>query len=256
MYQVGEGNLLQYHLMGDQEINNMSIDDLIRQSNWSSEIFRQVLISISTRNGFKNFSAAYCPEEIDLSFLKVGISQLSELTTETGVEHAVTYFADISRGSLVKSGRVTRGSSSNVRVDTVPEPGRERWQIPVMSAHVHPINDSSFLVAHGFSGEDFMYLLTNRTQKAMIMICQNRLFLVLKTSVTRVCTDNKSRENVIEEINDEVIQSQQRISSVTTPIEVMRELVRFNRELCVMFGLTLYIGDNENFVAKRSRVVV
>lgn len=106
----------------------------------------------------------------------------------------------------------------------------------VGSAHTHPTNTFAE-TAHGMSGEDYTELLSDPSEQFALMAWGEGDFrmVVLKTSVTPNKMSQEDVKTRIKKLEDEFLHGKSGIS--------MKDVVDFNKMMCLEFGLTMYLAD-------------
>lgn len=157
------------------------------------------------------------------------VDDLRKRTEKTGREHGEPVFVDVERESLV-FGRITMGTNEHTRVDATPQPGRELLQRIIATMHAHPKVE----VAHGLSTQDYLQLLSYERLQAEMLVFDENMIMVLKTSVTPNNDINVNLEHKLQDLDSDYFRSG--ISPVVS-------LIDFNKAVCSEFGLVMYMGN-------------
>ncbi len=209
-------------------------------SHWNWDDFKRVMVNLTLLN--INLPGETRPESLHLQGFRPKLDKLSLEAEQRGVEIARAGFVDSQRKTLI-FGKTTAGNSHSVTLNVDPEPGRERFQAPVLSMHVHPESP-------GFSGQDFLHLLGSSSMKSMFMLLGNTDFIVMKTTFT---PDLLSVDDINHRLNHLLKECRLDSSGETGGLgSFLIKLVRFNKLVCLEYGLTMYVaGKSDKDLAKR-----
>ncbi len=230
-----------------------TLDEMTKPRNWESLRIRQVLISLGTVGGGISVPSYNRPDTIEIKGWHDIVEDLSKRSKELGVEHSRPLFVDARNQKLQFANKICVGTHGQVITDwTPPDTSRSRDFARIGLVHTHPSGKEAYLTAHGFSGSDFISLLSNPEQQvSMISYGDNNRILLLKTSVT---PNNLSAENIrrdIKVLEDEFL-GKLKTGSV---VQAMQSVVDFNKAACTEYGLTMYVADkNSNDTFKRVNV--
>ncbi|MBX9765089.1 hypothetical protein K2X83_00405 [Patescibacteria group bacterium] len=209
------------------------LDEISAPRHWDSEIFSKVLVALAKVGRGASISGSKRPESIHLQGLRPFVDKLIAETAKTGKEHARVFFADVDKGTLV-GGKTTRGNSDSVHLNFDTQPGRDKFQKPVLTVHVHP--DS--IASHGFSAQDYAVFLSDLRQQAMmIAYSPTSRLMILKTSVT----PNSSRDSVLARIKGTEADFIQKFKT-----DPLASVVEFNKTVCIELGLVLYLASEKS----------
>jgi len=155
-----------------------------------------------------------------------------------GVETGRTILADLQEGVL-KFGKLSLGTKSNVQLSNETETGKERVQVSVMKIHVHNshgvvagANDFSAL-----SPGDFRTFLSCPDQVEMVFDRQVSM-AVVKTNVTPFYSN---QERLAKEIDDAMGPHVVMTSEGLAWSASMGSGVRATKDMCLLFGLVCYM---------------
>lgn len=219
------------------------LDDLTQNLIWSWWRFREVLITLGQIGPGGYIPASHRPNYVHLDGLMRDFTELRDLSRKRGgLETSRAVFVDRGRDCLVFSGKTGVGTEKTGRLYMNPQPGRESFQIPIMTIHVHPGVEAS----RGLSDVDYVTFLSDPCQVAMVMIWEGGTLFALKTTATS------------EKIQPEIAQSRvsgNRKDTLENPWMHMnweQALLAFNKAVCTDFGLTLYeAAHKSNMIARR-----
>lgn len=214
------------------------LEQLTENKHWDSGQFNQVMVALGVLGGGQAVPARNRPESIHLQNYRRVFEDLLKRSKETDKEHCRTIFVDKEKRSIVMSEKISIGTENRVIMHTTPQPGREKFQKLIGSVHTHPLGKGLDFSAHGLSGQDYRSFLSDPRQQFMIITYGGSVrMLVLKTSVT----PNNIGVNFIE----------RKISTIETDSFgsekfSISQIVKFNKGVCLEFGLTFYKANKES----------
>ncbi len=230
--------------LGDKE----ALDRLTEPSNWDYSAFKTVLLALAMMGNGQSVPAHNAPDHISLSGWEYDIKELSGACLSRGVEYSRAIFADIGKKALVMSGKTAIGTESSSWLVLTKQPGREFFQKRIASIHTHPTIWSA--LPHGFSGTDYEQFLADNEQQAMVICYGDRLLLTLKTTAFSWKMSKETISRRIEECKRDFLNFRELDLE-----ESNAAVVRFNKMICVEFGLSLYRGlQREQFTLNRIKV--
>jgi hypothetical protein len=218
------------------------MEELARPHSWTYERLRKVFIASAIYD--EDIPGSCAPETIDLGRLARHIKELTAKAAFDGNEWSRVFLVDVGKKALLQ-GKTTRGDRCSVLSDWSTEPGRERMQKRSFCVHTHPMATQS--IPQGFSDGDYQGLLCDRQQRAIIMVCGGSVMMVLQTSSTPRVASPKGLERRLDMIEREARKGARTPGSADWIID-------FNKQVCLQFGLCLYIGGEDGRM-KRVRVV-
>ncbi len=218
-----------------------AIRQMTESSAWDSTQFNQILVALATVGNGESIPAANCPNTIQLQRWRKFIDDLLDRTSRSNREHARAVLADTQKKTILMSGKISAGSESEVNVRLSKQPGRERHQSVVATIHTHP-TESGHNMSHGFSGQDYISLLSEPEQQAILVAYGNDYrLMVLKTSVTPNDLEQDQVERRIKQLREEYLGS-----DVARPENQFAQLIHFNKAVCTEFGLVFYMASRES----------
>lgn len=216
----------------------ITLERLTQPKNWDYDLFKRVLLFLRQTKSSYAIPAINRPDSIHLQGLGETISKLLRLTLESSSEHAQMLFIDHGHNSLV-TGKITKGSATQVRLNTDKQPGRELFQTAIGSFHTHPTNGGGEQLAHGLSGQDYKTLLSDNKQQLMVIAFgANTRIMVLKTSVTPTDISSQSLSNRMCDCENDYLSAKDKNPMVA--------VVNFNKSVCTEFGLLMYVADQQS----------
>ncbi len=225
-----------------QDAARSIMEQLTRRFTWSYDRFRRVLVASAVLE--HDIPAAHRPDYVDLGKLAEHVALLGARTAKDGRAWCRVFLVDIEKRTLIQ-GKTTSGSPRSVVADWSKQRGREAVQKRSFSIHIHPLFAAT--VAQGFSDTDYGVFLHDREQRAMIMGCGDSLLMILQTTATPFVFSPETTKARIDSIEQDTI-------GPTPGSRFPEKLVDFNREVCVQFALTLYVGGEDGRM-KRTQVV-
>lgn len=212
-------------------VREAKLNELAAVPNWEWPRFRDILVLLALIGKGQYLPAVRLPDSICLDGLQTTILELQAISRQRqGRETSRVIFADRGRLGLVISGKTHVGTQSTTRMIMTPEPGRENYQIPVLTVHIHP----DVLTAAGFSDMDYVAFLSDFLLIGMVMRFKQGVFLALKTSATRPRMEPGYPNHMITEACKEFLESYR------MAINPRQAVTDFNKTICLEFGLTLY----------------
>ncbi|OGC03310.1 hypothetical protein A2276_00090 [candidate division WOR-1 bacterium RIFOXYA12_FULL_43_27] len=172
------------------------------------------------------------PDTIKIGFLSQITRRLSDLTRGSGLEHARTFLVSTLESKLIASNEITRGTETSVKLS---------WSFPstFLNAykrsgfvHTHPGSETAGL---HFSGRDFKTFIGDEEQVFMMVAWQQTTMLVLKTTATPRL-NQEAMERTIDKLEREYLFGRRSLV----------ELMAFTKQVCVEFGLVLYMAYSSN----------
>jgi hypothetical protein len=213
---------------------------------WNWDRFRSILIYQGRIGEGCYIPAAQRPDYIYLDGFLPTINELRQISAQrNGRESSRVGLVDRERHKLVISGKTVVGTDSQVHLNMGSEPGREAFQLPILTIHVHPDKGGE----RGLSNQDYISFLTDRRQVMMMICFRGGVMFTMKTSSTRKIISSETATKWVSGVLKEMmIQKSQ--------LNLPGALLAFNKEICLEFGLTLYqaLVPSEN-VARRIEVV-
>lgn len=133
------------------------------------------------------------------------------------------------------------GTDRNMKMDyTLPDPTRPRDFVVIGYVHTHPTHSESFATGHGMSPQDYYALLGRHDQQvAMISFGENSRLLAMKTSVTPNGLDPETVKARVNDVKKDFLHLTYDLPGT------MKAVVDFNRNVCLEFGLTMYMATKE-----------
>jgi hypothetical protein len=139
------------------------------------------------------------------------------------------------------SNKISVGTSGEVAMQIIPQPGREKFQTFIGSIHTHPIDHGLDFRAYGLSDEDYRIFLSDLRQQFMVITFGDSVrMLVMKTSVS---PNNLEQESIKKRILDITAEF---FAARVSPTQFLAQFVDFNKTVCVEFGLTFYMANKES----------
>jgi hypothetical protein len=213
---------------------------------WNWDRFRSILICQGRIGEGCYIPAAQRPDYIYLDGFLPTINELRQISSQrNGRESSRVGLVDRERQKLVISGKTVVGTDSQVHLNMGSQPGREAFQLPILTIHFHPDKGGE----RGLSNQDYISFLTDRRQVMMMICFRGGVMFTMKTSSTRKIISSESATKWVSGVLKEMmIQKSQ--------LNLPGALLAFNKEICLEFGLTLYqaLVPSEN-VARRIEVV-
>lgn len=230
--------------MPDQQAENYrQLEALVRQApQWDYPKFEIIMVALTLVGDGVYLPAKHAPRSIDLSGLNYGMQQVKNFTDQTHREHSLAVLADWGTRTLEMSENITGGSRHRVGLDTRPAVGREQFQEVVLTIHAHPPESTM----SSFSDNDYLHFMLQPEEKGMVLIWQDIKMLVLKTSVTRQGDSPSLLQSEIMEVFEDVRHS---------PLPLQEKIKLFNEEVCIMYGLTLFMAQPGSNTFERVQVV-
>lgn len=227
----------------DSGVSGRSVmEELARPRAWTYERFRRVLIASAVLD--EDIPGAYTPDSVDLGKLARHAQDLTAKAAIDGNEWCRVFLVDVESRALLQ-GKTTKGNRRSVLPDWSGQPGREPMQRRSFCIHTHPMAMQT--VAQGFSEGDYEGFLWDRQQRVIIMVSGDSTMMVLQTSATPRVSSPKGIDQTLDMIEREARRGAGTPGSADSVID-------FNKEVCVQFGLCLYIGGEDGRM-RRVRVV-
>ena len=227
----------------DSGVSGRSVmEELARPRAWTYERFRRVLIASAVLD--EDIPGAYTPDSVDLGKLARHAQDLTAKAAIDGNEWCRVFLVDVESRALLQ-GKTTKGNRRSVLPDWSGQPGREPMQRRSFCIHTHPMAMQT--VTQGFSEGDYEGFLWDRQQRVIIMVSGDSTMMVLQTSATPRVSSPKGIDQRLDMIEREARRGAGTPGSADCVID-------FNKEVCVQFGLCLYIGGEDGRM-KRVRVV-
>jgi hypothetical protein len=146
-----------------------------------------------------------------------------------GRETSRVALVDRGRKRLVISGKTTVGSSTRVNMYLGSEPGREAYQTPILTIHVHPDTGGE----RGLSDQDYVSFLTD-TRQVLMMICfRGGILFSMKTSSSPKKISSDTALKWVSDVLKEMM-------TLRSNLHLPGVILPFNKEIFLEFGMTLY----------------
>jgi hypothetical protein len=172
------------------------------------------------------------------------IDDLLDRQKTDGNEYARVVFVDYSKSSTFFSDKITRGNQNSARLN-FDKPVSRPNSNPIGSIHVHPIGNMS---EHGLSDTDYLTFLSDKRQQVMAIVYGKNIMLAMKTSVTPNNLDPVFLQKEVKLLRKEFFDESEK--------HVMEKTIDLNKQICMQFGLTLYLaGEKDRDLLKRVNVV-
>lgn len=212
---------------------------------WDWDQFRGILICLGMLGEGRYIPASRRPDRVSINGLLSTCDELMSISTQKqGRETSRAVLVDRERSSLVISGKTVIGSSEKVSINMGTEPGREIWQVPILTIHVHPSKASEA----GLSDMDYISFLTDPRQIIMMVCIQGGVLFTMKTTATPRRISEKIAKRWISDTRRE-------ITSIWLNLHLPNAVLGFNKAICTEFGLILFkTTDKENNIADRINV--
>lgn len=219
-----------------------ALDQITEPRKWDSQRFRSVLISLGTLNSGISIPSYNRPDQINIDGWDPVIMDLEHKTLNTKLEHARVLFVDTKKQKLLFSPKIDVGTKTEVEsIITPPDITRLRDFRFIGMVHTHPSHDLSFYSSHGFSDQDYMsFLVDNRFKVSMISYGVGTRLLMMKTSVT---PNRLNKDDIGKRL--EVIKKEFMPDLKSIP-DALLGVLRFNKNVCLEFGLTLFASQKGN----------
>ncbi|MEN9561361.1 MAG: hypothetical protein RIQ56_634 [Candidatus Parcubacteria bacterium] len=221
------------------------LNSITQNRHWDSEQFRHTLVTLAALPPETNIPSPNRPDSLHLQSLSGYFEELMSETLKDGRERSRAVIAELPEGSRIDPlkgkllmGPRSVGTEGQVMVDMRLQPGKEGRQRVVADFHTHPITQG---LANGFSSQDFFSFLSTPGIKAtFIGYGEATRILALKTSVT----PQRSADSIaagLAALKKEIF-SADNLRRDSIPVLI----AKFNKLVCVEFGLTLYFADSKS----------
>jgi len=223
-----------------REDSEKRIQQYSESSIWKWQEFTEILTNLVYIAENKYIPAANIPKIIYIDGLIPIITNLIRISKgHNKVEISRSIFVDRERFCLIQSGRTKIGQDTSVNPDFTTEMGRDYYQTPIITIHIHPLLQGSF----HFSYVDYISFLS--VPKIFVMIVSNSedIMMAIKTSATPTNTDPES-------IKKHIISTKDDISRIWNRLGIPQYELNLNKTICMEFGLILYksIKGNTNIM--------
>jgi hypothetical protein len=219
---------------------------LTEKSVWNWESFRAILICQGRIGEGCYIPAAHRPDYVYLDGFLPTVKELRELSAKRdGREASRVALVDRERKKLVISGKTTVGSATRVNMYLGCEPGREAYQNPILTIHVHPDTGGE----RGLSDQDYVSFLTDARQVLMMICFRGGILFSMKTSSSPKKISSDTATKWVSDVLKEMM-------TLRSNLHLPGAILAFNKEICLEFGMTLYqaLEPSEN-VAYRIDVI-
>ncbi len=219
------------------------LDQITSTKSWDYVQFKKVISTIGILGEGVSIPAYNRPDTIHLQGWREVIDDLLGRQRSDGNEYARVVFVDHLKASTFFSDKITRGNRTRARLN-FDKPVSRPHSSPIGSIHVHP---TGVMTEHGLSDTDYLTFLADKRQQVMAIAYGKNIILTMKTSVTPNNSDFDFLKKEIGLLRREFFDE-----SKKHPVE---KTVDLNKQVCMQFGLTLYLaGEKDRDLLKRANV--
>jgi hypothetical protein len=220
-----------------------TLDQITQPKNWDYDRFKKAISAIGVLGVGVSIPAYNRPDTIHLQGWRVIIDDLLARQKSDGNEYARAVFVDYAKGSTFFSDKITRGNRTSAKLN-FEKPVSRPHSNPIGSIHVHPVG---LTTEHGLSDTDYHTFLSDNRQQVMAIAFGKNIMLALKTSATPNNPDQVFLKREIEQITSEFLYNSKDYA--------MLAVVNLNKQICLQFGLTLYMAiEKDRDLLKRVNV--
>jgi hypothetical protein len=221
-----------------------TLDQITSPRSWDYGQFKRAISTIGVLGEGVSIPAYNRPDTIHLQGWREVIDDLLERQKQDGNEYARVVFVDYQKASTFFSDKITRGNKASARLN-FDKPVSRPHSNPIGSIHVHPIGN---MAEHGLSDTDYLTFISDKRQQVMAIVYGKSIMLAMKTSATPNNPDQEFLQKEIKLLRKEFFDDSQK--------HVIERTINLNKQICMQFGLTLYLaGEKDRDLLQRVNVV-
>ncbi|MFH0863960.1 MAG: hypothetical protein V1858_02655 [Candidatus Gottesmanbacteria bacterium] len=217
------------------------IEQLTAPKYWDFQRFKNIEIVLAATDSY--LPAYNRPDFINLGPFRTYRNELRDNTDRTHHEWGMLVIADTDpRSSTLFVTKSVEGTGHSVTLEVKYQPGRDQFQKNIGLLHSHNVpKDAKAETKTGqlsFSGKDYFNLLVNQNMQFFLLIYGETALLALKTAAT---PNNMSEEKLtkrLDSLRDEFMRKKRG--------SFRERLVDFNKQVCIEFGMTLYLSSKDS----------